>query len=230
MPHRLVIFDFDGTLADSFPWFIDAFDQAAQRYRFDRPDRSRIDELRDLDARQIMARHRIAPWKVPFVARFLRDHMAREIGRISLFPGVGAALETLIARGLSLALLSSNSYRNVTQVLGNRTRCFRDLECSASLFGKTTRLRRLVAASGMAAHEVIFVGDEIRDAEAARRVGVAFGAVTWGYTGLGPLAAHGPAITFYSVEELVTKLAPHRPTTGSGTQEQLPTGRTSPEA
>jgi phosphoglycolate phosphatase len=207
MPRRLVIFDFDGTLADSFPWFIEAFDLAAQRFRFERPDRGRIDELRDLDARQILARHRIAAWKVPFVAGFLRKEMAREITRIGLFPGVGVALETLAARGLQLALLTSNSYRNVAEVLGPRVKHFRDLECDASLFGKTTPLRRLVAASGVAVHEVIFVGDEIRDADAARRAGVAFGAVAWGYTRLNSLAAHGPAMTFASVEELVTKLS-----------------------
>jgi phosphoglycolate phosphatase len=206
MPRRLVIFDFDGTLADSFPWFVDAFDKAAQRFRFDRPDRNRIRELRELDARQILARHRIAPWKIPFVAGYLRKLMANDINRISLFPGVEAALETLSARGLRLALLSSNSYRNVSLVLGTRIRCFQDFECNASLYGKTSRLRRLMTVSGTTAQEVIFVGDEIRDAEAARRAGVAFGAVAWGYTELRSLAAHGPAMTFSSVEELVTKL------------------------
>lgn len=207
MPHRLVIFDFDGTLADSFPWFIDAFDQAALRFRFQRPDRDRIHELRELDARQILARHRIAPWKVPFVARFLRKQMESDIGRIALFPGVDAALETLAARGLRLGLLSSNSYGNITRVLGARTRCFRHFECSASLFGKTSRLRRLIIASGVTADQVIFVGDEIRDAQAARRARVPFGAVAWGYTELSSLAAHGPVVTFSSVDELVTKLS-----------------------
>lgn len=207
MPRRLVIFDFDGTLADSFPWFIEAFDRAAQRFRFERPDRDRVHELRELDARQILERHRIAPWKVPFVAQFLRQQMASDIGRISLFPGMDTALEALRARGLQLALLSSNSYRNVAQVLGPRTGCFHDFECSVSLFGKTSRLRRLLAASRVALPEVIFIGDEIRDADAARRAGVAFGAVAWGYTELRSLAAHGPVVTFSTVDELVTKLS-----------------------
>lgn len=207
MSPRLVIFDFDGTLADSFPWFIDAFDEAALRFGFERPDRDRIHELRELDARQILMRHRIALWKVPFVAQFLRKHMSSDISRIALFPGVDAALETLAARGLRLALLSSNSYRNVAQVLGPRTRCFRDFECSVSLFGKTRRLRRLLGSSDTAADEVIFVGDEIRDAQAAKRARVPFGAVSWGYTDLSSLAAHGPAMTFSRVEELVIKLS-----------------------
>jgi phosphoglycolate phosphatase len=208
MSRRFVIFDFDGTLADSFPWFIEAFDQAAQRFRFQRPDLERPEELRALDARHLLVRYRIAPWKVPFVAHFLRQHMARQIGRISLFPGAGLALDTLTARGLQLALLTSNSYRNVTSVLGPRAGCFAELECNVSLFGKTSRLRRLLADSGVAAHEAIFIGDEVRDAEAARHVGVAFGAVSWGYQRLPSLEMHSPQMTFESIDELVAKLAP----------------------
>jgi phosphoglycolate phosphatase len=207
MSARLVIFDFDGTLADSFPWFIEAFDQAALRFRFQRPDPERIEDLRGLDARQLLVRHRIAPWKVPFVARFLRAHMSRQINRIRLFPGMDAALETLSAGGLTLALLSSNSYRNVTTVLGARAGCFDVLECSASLFGKTVRLRRLLTGSVVPAHQAILIGDELRDAKAARHAGIAFGAVAWGYTRLSSLQAHAH-LTFETVDELVAKLLP----------------------
>jgi phosphoglycolate phosphatase len=217
MSRRLVIFDFDGTLADSFPWFVEAFDQAAVRFRFVRPDLSRVEDLRGLDARQLLVRHRIAPWKVPFVAGYLRKHMSQEIGRIRLFPGVGAALETLAASGLHLALLSSNSRHNVTSVLGAQVSCFRQLECNASLFGKTPRLRRMLEGTAVPTHEAIFIGDEIRDADAARHVGIAFGAVAWGYTRLPALETHA-LMTFSSVEDLVSKLVPSAPVTRGSVQ------------
>ncbi len=35
-PYRLVVFDFDGTLADSFPWFARVINDVADRYRFAR--------------------------------------------------------------------------------------------------------------------------------------------------------------------------------------------------
>jgi phosphoglycolate phosphatase len=216
MSPRLVIFDFDGTLADSFPWFIEAFDQAALRFRFQRPDLSRVDEMRNLDARQLLVHYRIAPWKVPFVAHFLRQHMSREIGRIRLFPGVDDALETLSGSGLRLALLTSNSLRNVKSVLGARAACFRDLECSVSLFGKTTRLRRLLTGSAVPTHQAILIGDEIRDADAARHAGIDFGAVSWGYMRLSSLEAHA-RLTFDSIDDLVSKLLTTAPVTpGSG--------------
>jgi len=210
MARTLVIFDFDGTLADSFPWFIEAFDQAAQRFRFQRPDLANMDTMRGLDARALLVHYRIAPWKVPLVARFMRRQMSRDISRIRLFPGVGDALETLHASGLRLALLSSNSPSNVKSVLGARASCFRDLECNISLFGKTTRLRRLLDASGVPEREAILIGDELRDADAARHAGIDFGAVAWGYTRLTSLDPHAN-VTFTRVEELVPKLLPAAP-------------------
>ena len=36
MRHRLVLFDFDGTLADSLAWFLGIFDQVADRFGYRR--------------------------------------------------------------------------------------------------------------------------------------------------------------------------------------------------
>ena len=64
----------------------------------------------------------------------------------------------------------------------------------------------MVTRSGVRPSEVICVGDEIRDAEAARAVGAAFGAVAWGYTDLEALRAHRPEMVF----ECVNAVSEHR--------------------
>lgn len=50
-------------------------------------------------------------------------------------------------------------------------------------------------------------GDEIRDAEAARAAGIAFGAVTWGQHSPEALGAQSPAEIFVTVPEIADKLA-----------------------
>jgi phosphoglycolate phosphatase len=79
--------------------------------------------------------------------------------------------------------------------------------CGASLFGKGPKLRAVLRSSGIPAAEAICIGDEIRDLEAAREAGLAFGAVTWGYTQPASLRAHGPEEVFESFEEIPRKLA-----------------------
>jgi phosphoglycolate phosphatase len=52
----------------------------------------------------------------------------------------------------------------------------------------------------------ILIGDEIRDADAARQVHMAFGAVAWGYTNYEALLAQSPNESFSRVDELSEKL------------------------
>lgn len=193
-PYRLVVFDFDGTLADSFPWFADVINDVADRYRFARIAPHETETLRGLDAAGIVRHLGIAPWKLPFISRHMHRLAARDIGRIPLFPGIPALLADLDAAGLPLAIASSNTRANIEAVLGTEARRFRHFACGASLFGKGKRLRALIREAGFAPQAVLYVGDEIRDHDAARAAGCAFAAVAWGYTRVEALRATDPAL------------------------------------
>ena len=207
MKHELLIFDFDGTLADSLGWLLLVFDDVADRFGFKRLDRSNLQALRGYDARQLLAHHQVPWWKVPSVARHLRELMQRDIARIGLFPGIEPTLSRIALGGVPLALATSNSRQNVLQVLGRQASLFRYLECGTSISGKAARLRRLLAASGAAPAATLFIGDEIRDAQAAREVGIAFGAVGWGYTHVEALLAAGAQESFATPQELADRVA-----------------------
>lgn len=201
--YRLAVFDFDGTPADSFPWFLGAVNQAAERYRFRRIEDEDVEMLRGLSARSIVAHLRVPAWKLPLVARYMRRLAGAEIGRITPFDGVLPLLHTLADRGVALAVVTSNSRENVATVLGAEIAArVAFWECGASLFGKARLFRRVVARAGVDPALALCIGDEVRDAEAARAAGVAFGAVTWGYTSADSLRAQNPAYLFHSVPDI----------------------------
>ena len=182
MRYKLIIFDFDGTLADSFPFFVSTLDRLAERHGFKRVNSEELEMLRAYDFRQLMKHIGLPLWKLPMVTKDFNGLMAREIGRISLFEGAGDLLRALSEKGITLALVSSNAYENVRRVLGDGNGdMIRYYECGASIFGKPARLKKVLRKSGIPAAEAMCIGDEIRDLEAARRVHVAFGAVAWGY-------------------------------------------------
>jgi phosphoglycolate phosphatase len=212
--YRLALFDFDGTLADSFPWFLQRFNHLADRHRFGRIEEHEVDALRGYSARQMMTHLRMPAWRLPFVVRDMRRLMAQDIHTVRPFAGVPEMLRELADAGVVLALVTSNSSDNVRLVLGAEVATlFAHVECGASMFGKRARFRRVLRRSGIPAARAIAIGDEIRDAEASRKAGIDFGAVGWGYTTPAGLSAQSPAAFFETVDDIVRVVAsPHSST------------------
>ncbi len=203
MSYRLVIFDFDGTLADSFPLFNRVFNEVAERFHFRQLTPEELEALRTLSSREVIAHLGVPIWKLPLIARYMRQVMAREIETISLFPGVPDLLRGLADAEVTLAVVTSNSQENVRRVLGpENTRLIRYFGCGVSLLGKRAALRRVVRQSGILPHEVLSIGDELRDLEASRAERLPFGAVGWGYTSLDALESRSPEEVFRTLDEI----------------------------
>lgn len=181
MSYRLAIFDFDGTLADSFPFFVSVFNQVADRHAFNRIHPQELDSLRKQGAREIMAHLGMPRWKLPMAARTFMSLMKQHQRSIPLFNDIADTLRHLDEKGLILAVVSSNSRENITHILGPSCRHIRAFECGASIFGKASRLRRVMRKFDVAQEQVIYIGDQPMDGEAAATAGIAFGAVAWGY-------------------------------------------------
>jgi phosphoglycolate phosphatase len=205
--YKLVIFDFDGTLADSFPWLLSIVDQLAAKHNLPQANKNEIEAMRGYDAKTLMKMYRVPLWKVLLMARDTRAMMAAEVHKIRLFDGMERLLRQLAAQGIQLAVVTSNSYENVRQVLGvELTALFDYYECGVSIFGKQDKFRKIQKKSGLAEHEIFAIGDETRDIEAARSAHIACGAVAWGYARVDILQAYAPQEVFFSVEEIAGKV------------------------
>lgn len=209
MNYELVIFDFDGTLADTFPWAVGMLDQAAEKYGFRRVEAHELEQLRTMEGHAILKHVGVPLWKVPRIARYFRGAMAENIEQIPLFAGVPALLTRLRERGAVVAVVTSNSASNVQAVLGpDICDLVCHFECGVSLFGKAARLKRVLRKSGAAPESTIYIGDEIRDVDAARQVGIASGVVSWGCNTIKALADCDPEEVFQSVGDILDRIRP----------------------
>ena len=112
-------------------------------------------------------------------------------------------LRDLRAKGVVLALVSSDTEASVRIGLGPElSALFVHFDCGASLFGKARKFRRVLRKLGVNRAKTICIGDEDRDARAADKAGIDFGAVTWGYSTPESLIAHNPKRTFNSVQDI----------------------------
>jgi len=206
--YKLAIFDFDGTLANSLIWFRRIVNELADAHGFKRIEEDDVDLLRSSDALQIMKHLGLAPWKIPVIANHVRKMMSAQIREVPLYDGVETMLTSLAEQGVTLAVVSSNTEANVRQVLGAElVALVKTFECGVSLFGKASKLRKVLRHTGMSATEAIYIGDEIRDVQAARDVGVAAGAVVWGYNYPAALAAVAPTSLFEDVAAITSVVA-----------------------
>jgi phosphoglycolate phosphatase len=207
MKYKFVIFDFDGTLADSFPWAVGIADDLADKHRFKRIDDREREMLRGYSAGQILKYLRVRWWKMPFIAKDVRTAMARDIDMITLFDGVDQLFQGLASQGVVLAMVSSNSEKNIRHVLGAKNCALvKYFECGVSLFGKTPKINKLLKQTKIAPSETILIGDEIRDGQAARKAGIAFGAVAWGYTRVDALRAQAPTALFNAMHDIAQEI------------------------
>jgi len=205
MNYRLAIFDFDGTLADSWPFFMSVFNEIADQHGFRRVDAAQAEQLRHYGPRDIMRHVGMPAWKLPIASRSFIDRMRGATGRIALFDGIAHTLRELERNGVQLAVVSSNAEDNVRDVLGPElARLIGQYECGMSIFGKAARIRKVVRRATVPAIQALYVGDQTTDGDAARRAGIAFGAVGWGYASIESLRRVAPEREFVAPVDLLS--------------------------
>jgi phosphoglycolate phosphatase len=200
--YSLAIFDFDGTLADSLPWFFASLDETADHFGLDRIDMSRMDALRELSSRDALKLIGVPMLKLPAISIYIRDRFAEHMADIQLFAGAADMLAALHEGGVKLAMVSSNAEPNVRHVLGKASNLIDHYACGSSLWGKADKFRSVLRALKQSPARTIGIGDEIRDIDAARKTGLSAGAVTFGYNSRRALEGHAPDFLFDDYEAL----------------------------
>ena len=203
--YKLIVFDLDGTLSDSFPWFLSVVASVADKHRFKRIDD--VEAMRGKTSREIIKELNVPLWRLPWIARDMRKLKSQSLHMIPLFAGVPEMLEALTQQGLALAMVSSDSEANVRQALGPAAALPVYFACGASLFGKARKFKQVMTAACMPAEATLAIGDEVRDAEAAEAAGIDFAGVAWGYAAVDALAKTEPVTVFAAVSEIPAWLA-----------------------
>jgi phosphoglycolate phosphatase len=200
--YKLAIFDLDGTLHDSFPWFLRVVNSIADKHRFKRIQDNDVEMLRGKSSREIIKYLQVPMWRMPVIARDMRRLKGESINTIPLFTGVDLMLQELSQLGVALAVVSSDAESNARKALGEHAELISQFACGASLFGKAAKFKVILKRTGIAAANAICIGDELRDGEAARAAGIDFGAVSWGFAKTEALQEASPVLMFERVSDI----------------------------
>ena len=203
MRYQLAIFDFDGTLADSYPLFVSVFNELAQRHGFRRVAPEEIPALRRLGAREIMRHLGMPARKLPAVTKDFVARMRERRASVAPFRGATQLLAELDRAGVHVGIVSSNAQDNVAAILGAEAMsAVQACACGMSIFGKRAHLRKVLKLSGVDRARALYIGDQATDLQAAHAERLAFGAVAWGYGDASHLRQLGAQHVFREIAEI----------------------------
>lgn len=178
-----LIFDFDGTLVNSFPTILEKFSEISGQFAEHEISANEIDVLRELPTRALIKYLGIPFYKIPNLIYQMRKLMKSEIEQMPPFEGLPNVLKILRERGFALGILTSNSKENVVNwLLSNELDTLFEFICDESSFLRKQRsIKKLLNHYEIKREHAVYIGDETRDIIAAKRNAISSVAVTWGF-------------------------------------------------
>lgn len=203
----VVAFDFDGTLADTMEMCLRAFCQAAAPYLGREPT------LPELVRHFGIAEDGMARKICPAHAAEVHEGYLDLYGQLhptycpALFPGVREGLARLKEAGVRLALITGKGEKSLAiskRVLGLEGVFPLEFTGGLEYNRKAEQLKELLAVTGVAPSECLYVGDVLSDITLSREAGITCLSAAWAPTAdVNELKAHNPDHVFFSFEELV---------------------------
>lgn len=201
---KVLIFDFDGTIADSFDNFLEIVETLSDKYNFPKIPLAEIEKSRSLDAKTLLKQLKIPLYKIPFLARDMKRMQKEKIAQFHVFKGLSEVLSELKSKGYYMGIITSNGEENVKLFLkNNNIEVFDEIVGDAGMFGKDKLIRTFLKNNTFSKSDALYIGDEIRDIHACKKAGVKIAAVTWGFNSKEGLAKAHPDFLIDKPEELL---------------------------
>jgi HAD superfamily hydrolase (TIGR01549 family) len=199
---KYIIFDFDGTIADTFESAVKIYNAFAAKHNLVKISNGK--ELRDVGMREWIKYSGISKINLWFLIREEKRKINEKIPQIKIFPSLKNILQKL-SKKYELGIITSNSKENVEKFLKKNKvdNAFSFILSDTSLFGKHKTLAKLIKKRGYDKRNLIYVADEVRDIEAARKIGIKIVSVDWGWNSKQRLKEEHPDCLIEKPNELL---------------------------
>lgn len=213
MTAKVILFDFDGTIADTYQAIADITNQLSTEFGYKALNQEELLLIKNLSSREIVKLSEISVFKLPFLVRRIRTELSKEISELNPIEGIDLVLRELKRQGYVLGIVTSNDRANVDIFLRNNrlNRLFSYIYSSTAIFGKHRVIDRAIKENRLRRSDVIYVGDETRDIRSARKSNIPSIAVSWGFNAAEILAKNQPDYLINEPSELLKAIALWQP-------------------
>lgn len=207
---RHIIFDFDGTIADSMKLSVELFNQAARKYNFKTISEESIEYLYKLSVLEKCKALNVSLTCIPRASMEITRSYNRLISLIPLINGIKEVILDLKQCGYTLSIISSNAGENIKKFLAaNNIDVFDHIYSAKNLFGKDKAISSFIKKNRIKKEEAVYIGDEIRDVAACKANNIKVIAVAWGgYESLDMLSKADPDFLVNDPTEIFAIIQP----------------------
>ena len=204
MNKKVVIFDFDGTIADSLGEVIAITNSLSEKYSFPPISETDLQELKNLSMFEIAEKWKLPKWKLFLMFWSGKRKFKEVVNRVKPFPECVPLIQKLKEQGFELGIITFNSVFSVKSFLEkNGLDDFNFIVSANAILGKAMAIKKTIRKYNFQSGDVVYVGDEIRDIVAAKKCGVDCISVTWGYNSRESLASNNPTCLVDKPEEIL---------------------------
>lgn len=204
MNKKLVLFDFDGTIADTLHVVIDVANSISSEFGYKKIERKDIVKLRSKHAYDVLKYLKFPLIKMPFILKKVRIELGKRIRNFKPTKGIKKVITELNKHNYKLGILTSNSKNNVIEFLKrNNLDMFDFVYSGTSIFGKGGLIKKILRIYNIKPKNMVYIGDEVRDIEAAKKANVAVIAVCWGYNSKRILKKQKPDFLVDKPEDII---------------------------
>ncbi|MDD2634135.1 MAG: HAD-IA family hydrolase [Bacteroidales bacterium] len=205
---KTIIFDFDGTIADTLETIARLYNAIAADYNCKEISYADKERFRSMNTQKFLHECGIPLIKLPKLSIKIKKELKNEIKNIKPFPGIIEVLHRLKKEGFKLGVLSSNSVTNINLFLEHNTleNIFDFVHSGKNIFGKDKTLLSLLFKYKIDRNNVIYIGDETRDIDALKRIKIPIVAVSHGFNSREILKTKSPDYLVDNPEELLEVL------------------------
>ncbi len=203
--HPTVLFDFDGTIAQTLHLLLYLPEELLNLTALKEITHAEIDYLKRHGLRKFIQLLKISPLRLPKMITELQHLFAHHIHNIPLVEGITDVLTSLHERPTKIGIITSNTRHNVEAYLAfHRLDMVSFVYADRSIFGKHRVISKVLKEQRINPAETVYIGDEVRDVEAAKKSGIRSAAVSWGFSHRENLERAQPNWLFDKPEELMT--------------------------
>lgn len=204
--YNTIIFDFDGTIADSYLVTFRIYNRLAKKYKLKPIPHADIPILRTMKPFELLAYFKIPFHIIPFLLVEGRSLFKSYANDLQPIKGIPEILQQL-SKKYQLGILTSNNKENVTSFLKHhKLELFDFIHSEKNLFGKDKALIHLLEKHKLKKEKTIYVGDEVRDIESCQKIQIPIISVSWGFNEEGILSKHHPSYLVHHPKELLNIL------------------------